>query len=464
MNAKPTVLLVEDDESNRFVVQELLSEAGFEVSAVAEGEAALASLASSVPDILISDINLPGMDGFTLAKSVRDEVKLRYIPIILITAQTERDYLAKGFERGANDFLFKPFRKNELLARVHAALVTKQLYQEQHRLEMQNTALHRVLGDRSQFHEILGQSAAMQAVFATIEQVKDSDVSVLITGESGTGKELVARALHFAGPRASRPFFAQNCAAFQEQLLESELFGHVRGAFTGANRDKQGVFEAAEGGTLFLDEIGEMPLSLQAKLLRVLQDGSFHPVGSTKGKKVNVRIVAATNRSVEQLVKEGKFREDLLYRVNVVRIELPPLRKRVEDIPLLADRFLSSRACKEGKGEKTLSSSALAVLLKSEWPGNVRQLQNEISRAYLMSGARTEIEERDLSVATTEELASTQSNDGTLKGAIAELERSMICQALDATDGNKSEAARRLGISRSNLIAKVQEYALPDKE
>ncbi|WKZ56789.1 MAG: sigma-54 dependent transcriptional regulator [Bdellovibrionota bacterium] len=465
MNSSTKVLLIEDDENNRFLVEQILGGAGFAVESFDNAERGLEGLSRNLPDILISDINLPGMDGFGVVDAVRNDPVLRYIPIILITAQTERDYLIRGFERGASDFLFKPFKKDELLARVQAALGTKQLYLEQQRLEKQNAALHRALGDRTHYAEILGQSRAMQRVYSLIEQVKDSSVSVLITGESGTGKELVARALHFMGNRAARPFVAQNCSALQEQLLESELFGHVRGAFTGAVRDREGLFETANGGTLFLDELGDMPMGLQAKLLRVLQDGTVVPVGSNKAKKVDVRVVAATNKPLERLIKEGKFREDLFYRINVVQIELPPLRDRSEDVPMLAEHFLAERARKEGRGVKQLSSSALARLSAHHWPGNVRELQNEISRAYLLSGDRSNVEAEDLLLSS--DVGSRKgitAGQLPLKEALAALEKEIIQAALNEHGGNKSEAARRLGISRSNLISKVQEYGLVTDE
>ncbi len=305
----------------------------------------------------------------------------------------------------------------------------------------------------------------MQEVFSLIEKVSDSDVPVLISGESGTGKELVAQAIHYNSPRKANPLVVQNCSAFNENLLESELFGHVKGAFTGAIRDKQGLFETANGGSFFLDELGEMSPALQVKLLRVLQDGTFIPVGGNTIKKVDVRIIAATNRDLREMVSKGTFREDLYYRLNVVNIKLPPLRERRVDIPLLVDFFLSTNSQKSGREKKLVADDLLLVLSDYPWPGNIRELQNEVERLVLMSGTSKEITV-DLISPHIFHKRDSQSEDaliaktGRLREAMDNLERQMITATLERLNGNKSEAARELGISRSNLISKVHSYGL----
>jgi transcriptional regulator with PAS, ATPase and Fis domain len=306
----------------------------------------------------------------------------------------------------------------------------------------------------------------MRVVYDLVEKVKDSRVAVLITGESGTGKELVASAIHYNSGRKSRPFIAQNCSAFSETLLESELFGHVKGAFTGALRDKPGIFELADGGTLFLDEIGEMKPTLQAKLLRVLQEGTFTPVGGTKQRKVDVRVVAATNRDLEKMIKDGSFREDLYYRLNVIRIQLPPLRERVGDVASLVEHFLSKIAAREGSAAKSIQPELLSLLCNYRWPGNVRELENEMERLWLMAGGASMIsrELADARLSNSGAAAVEAAVEGSLAGAVESLERRVIQAALEKTGWNKSETARILDISRSNLIEKVKVYGLERTE
>jgi DNA-binding NtrC family response regulator len=335
----------------------------------------------------------------------------------------------------------------------------------------------------------IGKSAAMQSLYHIMSKVVESDVPVLITGDSGTGKEVVANALHANGPRRDKSFVVQNCSAFNENLLESELFGHVKGAFTGAVRDKQGLFEVADGGTFFLDELGEMSPALQVKLLRVLQDGTFMPVGGTKQKKVDVRIIAATNRDLEGMVKKGTFREDLYYRLNVVNLQLPRLCDREGDIPRLVEFFLAKMASKSGRPKRSIAREAMLALERYSWPGNIRQLENELQRAEVMSGKADVITldclsphvvsgavvwpagstASEVSIAAEHVSAAPAghpvggtdaSGEGKLKDAIEALERELITAALARCDGNKSEAARQLGISRSNLIAKAQSFGI----
>ena len=458
------ILIAEDQEENRFVLIEALSVHGAEVHDYPNGAELLKALDLIQPDIIISDVSMPVMDGIELAKRIKADPLHRFIPFLLLTAQTSLEDLALGFQAGADDYLKKPFKSEELVARVKAALRTRKTYLELKEVYRLNRELSTQLSSDTSFADIVGSSEAIKKIFDLISKVADSDVPVLITGESGTGKELAARAIHSASSRKNRPFVVQNCAAFNDQLLESELFGHVRGAFTGAARDKPGLFETADSGTFFLDEIGEMSGTLQAKLLRVLQDGTFFPVGSTQPKKVNVRIVAATHRNLPELIKQDKFREDLWYRLNVISLSLPPLRERRSDIPALADSFLSLIASKSGKDKKGLSNSALAVLGGYHWPGNIRQLRNEIERAVLLSSGNNIIEAEHFSSEVTKESMSTSDTDkfgkGTLKEVLAQVERSVILEALKRHDGNKSEVSRELDMSRTSLIAKVKEYGV----
>ena len=455
------VLAVDDNEDLLFSLEQALKHHGFEVITASCGQTALDKAEAENPDIILLDINMPGIDGYQVTQRLKQDRLLRYIPIILLTAKEQLEDIIKGFELGADDYIKKPFEHQELAARLNAALRTKALYRDLEKSYRVNRQLQEQLGKRFQFENIIGKSAIMQEVYSLIEKVADSDVPVLINGESGTGKELVASAIHFNSTRRDKPFVVQNCSAFNDNLLESELFGHVKGAFTGAISDKEGLFTIADGGTFFLDELGEMSSALQVKLLRVLQDGTFTPVGSTKTHKVNVRILAATNRNLRELVRQGEFREDLFYRLNVVSINLPALRERRVDIPLLIDHFLSIH----GNDEKSYSIAPDAVMLMSDyaWPGNIRELENEISRLIVMGGNATEI---GVDLISPHILSPENNNargrrlEGDLKQALENLEKNMILAKLEETEWNKSKAATELGISRSNLVAKVQSYGL----
>ena len=458
-----TILAVDDDEEALFVLQSILQSAGYNVLTARNGSAALESAQEQTPDIIITDVTMPVMDGFAVANACKADPILRYTPVLLLTSRDDLEDIVFGLSQGADDYLKKPYRKEELLARVQAALRTRAVYKAlwQRNAEKENRQEQQLVAGG--YGNIVGTSASMQAVFSLVDKVKDADVPVLITGESGTGKELIAQALHNKSVRSEEAFVVQNCAALQEQLLESELFGHVKGAFTGAIRTKPGLFEVADGGTFFLDELGEMSQSLQVKLLRVLQDGTFVPVGGTETKRVKVRIVAATNRDLQEMVRLGTFREDLFYRLNVVAVSLPPLRERPTDIPLLAEHFLAGIARRTGSPRKTIDSAALTALQAYSWPGNIRELQNEIERLCIMSGAESMISSEALSVhisGTEIPNARGRRLSGTLKDAVENLERNLLLEALRETDWNKSEASRLLGISRSNLIAKVKNYEL----
>lgn len=462
-----TILAADDNPDALFALTALLESEGFRVVSAEDGSRALALAEEEAPDVAILDVEMPKLRGDELAQRLKAHPDLRYTPVILLTANSESDDIESGLAHGADDYVIKPFERRELLARVNAALRVRAIYQELRTERRRGDALQVQVEERFKFGNLVGRSPAMRAVYDLVDKVKDSRVAVLITGESGTGKELVASAIHYNSNRRSRPFIAQNCSAFSETLLESELFGHVRGAFTGALRDKPGIFELADGGTLFLDEIGEMKASLQAKLLRVLQEGTFTPVGGTKQRSVDVRVVAATNRNLEKMIKEGTFREDLFYRLNVIRIPLPPLRERAGDVGPLVEHFVAKIAAREAAASKALNPELVTLLCNFSWPGNVRELENEIERLWLMSGGADEIgvelADRRLKGAVSSP-GHAGVETGTLSDAVAEVERRIILATLQKTQWNKSETARILGISRSNLIEKVKGYGLEPTE
>ncbi|MBX7136737.1 MAG: sigma-54 dependent transcriptional regulator [Oligoflexia bacterium] len=453
------ILAVDDNQEALFALEALLRDAGYEVITAASGTETIAKITAENPDLVLLDVVMPRPDGYEVTAQVKADPVLRYIPIVLLTSKDSLDDVIHGLEQGADDYIKKPFRKEELLARVHAVLRTRQLYQELRDSNRLRSELQQRLSEKYNYANIVGRSAKMKALFETLEKVKDAEVPVLVSGESGTGKELVATALHYSSRRREKSLVVQNCSAFNENLLESELFGHVKGAFSGALKDKQGLFEIADGGTFFLDELGEMSLALQARLLRVLEDGSFIPVGATHPKKVDVRIVAATNRNLKEMVSKGTFREDLFYRLNVVPIELPPLRERREDIPHLVEHFLALVNSKRGSA-KVFSPEALEALCDYGWPGNIRELRNEIERATLLSSADCIGAEALSPQILSAKALGAAGSAGTLGAAVQDLEKKMLLSTLTRLAWNKSEAARELGISRSSLIAKVQAFGL----
>ena len=396
----------------------------------------------------LTDIKMSGIDGLELLDRIKafDENAL----VIVMTAFSSVDSAISALRKGAYDYITKPFVNEELLQTVKNAIQVKRLFNE-------NRFLKRELDKRYSFSEIIGNSEALQSVFRIIEKVADTKVNVLIQGESGTGKELVARSLHQHGSRSGNPFLAVNCGALPESLLESELFGHTKGAFTGATHDKKGHFRAADGGTLFLDKIGEMPLALQVKLLRALQEQEVMPIGSSKTVKFDTRIVAATNRDLEQEVTDGNFREDLFYRLNVVEINLAPLRHRREDIPLLIKHFVSKAAKDQNTREKRVSQKAMAAMVSHNWRGNVRELQNAIERAFILSDE--EIREGDLPSRVTAELdGSFGQVNSDLPPTLEEVERRYLLETLSSVNGNKAAAANVLGIDLSTLYRKLKKY------
>jgi DNA-binding NtrC family response regulator len=456
------ILAVDDEPDGLYAIEQLLLLRGFSVVTASSGPETLEKARNESPDLILLDVVMPEPNGYQVAEILKNDPDLRYIPIVLLTGKDELHDIIHGLSKGADDYICKPYNSLELIARVHAAIRVRALYSELREVKRANKRLQAKIEEGYAFSNIIGRSPSMRDLYEVMQKVVESEVPVLVTGESGTGKELVATALHVSGPRREKPFIVQNCSAFNENLLESELFGHVKGAFTGALRDKQGLFEVADGGTFFLDELGEMSPALQVKLLRVLQDGSFTPVGGTKQKRVNVRIIAATNRDLDEMVRVGAFREDLYYRLNVVNLHLPPLRERHGDIPLLVEFFLKKMAEKGGRPQKVVAPEAMAALESYPWPGNIRQLENELQRAHVMSGNETTIARSCLSpgvIATASgEPGVAFPQEGKLKDVLESVERDMIALALKRCEGNKSEAARQLGISRSNLIAKAQSF------
>ncbi len=451
----PHLLLVDDEESLRSVVTERLTDQGFDVTQAADGEAALKALDGFAFDVIVSDLRLPGVDG----RQVIDAALSRYpgIVAIVVTGYGTVKDAVDVIKRGAADFIAKPFQFDELMHVLNNAL-------EQKRLKSENAYLHQQLDERIGLGSMIGKSAPMRALFQLIETVAPTSATILISGETGTGKEMVARAIHQTSPRHRERFVAINVSAIPETLLDAELFGHVRGAFTGAVAMRPGRLEQADKGTLFLDEVGTMPMALQMKMLRVLQEREFERIGDTRTIKVDVRIVAATNADLTRMVKEGTFREDLYYRLNVIAVNLAPLRERPEDIPLLVNRFVDKLRADKPSG-LSISQEAMRRLMSYAWPGNVRQLENAIERALAMLGSRTQIEVTDLppDLQVAAEEAAQPSLDLPEQGLdlhalVAQIEKEMIDRALARTDNNKGAAARLLGLKRTTLVEKMKRF------
>ncbi len=458
MSEADRIVVVDDEMQMGVLLTEVLHDAGHQAEAYTDPKEALDAIMEAPPSLVITDFKMGELDGLTLME--RALAAHPTVPVILITAFGSIDLAIEATRKGAFHFITKPFRLKEVLLVVERALAHRQMRTE-------NERLRREVARRYEFSGIIGKSAAMQQVFTLVERVATSASNVLILGESGTGKELVAKAIHYNSPRKKAPFVAINCSALPEGLLESELFGHVRGAFTGAHAAKQGLFQEATRGSLFLDEIGDMPIALQAKLLRALQEKTVRPVGGNREVQVNTRIVAATNRNLRQEVKEGRFREDLYYRLSVIPVRLPPLRDRIEDIPLLVRHFLARVATEASAAAKELSPEAMKALMRYRWEGNVRELENIIERAFVLCAGQV-IEVDDI----VEELR-TRSTDFTDDDesappwddlpTIEELERRYIVRVLRITDGNKDKAARILGIDRRTLYRWRTRYDL-DRE
>ncbi|WON76888.1 nitrogen regulation protein NR(I) [Serratia sp. UGAL515B_01] len=464
------VWIVDDDSAIRWVLERALAGAGVNCVSFDNANAVLAALATQTPDVLLSDIRMPGMDGLVLLKQIKQCHPM--LPVIIMTAHSDLDAAVSAYQQGAFDYLPKPFDIDEAVALVERAISH---YQEQQQPARSQPASDPVA-------DIIGEAPAMQDVFRIIGRLSRSSISVLINGESGTGKELVAHALHRHSPRAKSPFIALNMAAIPKDLIESELFGHEKGAFTGANQIRQGRFEQADGGTLFLDEIGDMPMDVQTRLLRVLADGQFYRVGGYAPVKVDVRIVAATHQNLELRVQEGKFREDLFHRLNVIRVHLPPLRERREDIPRLARYFLQMAAKELGVEAKNLHPETETALTRLRWPGNVRQLENTCRWLTVMAAGQElliqdlpgELFETSVPEASHQTLhdswptllaqwadhALRSGHQNLLSEAQPEMERTLLTTALRHTQGHKQEAARLLGWGRNTLTRKLKELGM----
>lgn len=455
------VLLVEDEPNMARTLAKILERKGYDVATAGNGEEALRELAAGSFAVIVTDLNMPVLDGMQLLRRLQGdppppagERRLLSPPAIVLTGHGSTQAAVEAMKLGAWDYLVKPCNPDELLMTIEQVLRVSDL-------ERENRRLREVIERTQGFGEIVGRSPGMQEIYGAIDALAQNTTTVLITGESGTGKELVARSIHTRGPRAERPFVALNCGAVSDTLLDSQLFGHRRGAFTGAVADHDGVFQAAHGGTLFLDEIADIPTGLQVKFLRAIQEREVTPLGSTRPVKVDVRLVAATNRDLAAEVQAGNFRSDLYYRLNVVQLPLPPLRERRDDIPLLAAHYVERYAKQFNVAPKTIQPAALAKLESYEWPGNIRELQNVIERCFALAPSG------DITLASLSHLvgappaADAPSIDfGSEVPTLESTERSLIEAALRQAGGNKNQTARLLGIDRQRLYRKLEKYGL----
>ena len=453
------IMVVDDEPGMRSLLTKVLGKGGYFVSAFERGEDALSSLSSEDYDLAILDIEMPGMNGIELLKKIKS--KDQGLNVVMITAYGSLQSAVEAMRLGAYDYLTKPFQMEEIKLVVEKALERERLIQE-------NRALHRELEEQYRFTGIVGKSRRMDEVHELVRRVAVTNASVLIQGESGTGKELIARSIHYNSRRKGKPLVILNCAALAEGVLESELFGHEKGAFTGAIKRKSGRFELAHEGTLFLDEIGEIPITTQLKLIRVLQENEFERVGGEKTIKVDVRIIAATNKDLMALVREGRFREDLYYRLNVVTISIPPLRERREDIPELAEHFLKKFAAETGKHVEGIEQRAMDMLVNYDWPGNVRELENIVERAVVLEKGDTVTPpslpltlQREEEKGVPPELGE---SGGSLTDVVENLERQLIVNALKESGGSQTAAAVALGLKRSTFRYKLEKYGLVSAE
>ncbi len=446
MNSQLTILIVEDEDLMRGILAGIMSDAGFRVIEASSGEQALELFAAETPALTITDIELGKMNGIELLDRIK-QLDLEAM-VIMITAYSSVETAIAALRKGAYDYITKPFINEDILQTVRNALRQRELFTE-------NRYLRRELKQRYNFESIIGRSDSLMNIFKMIEKISEINSSVLIQGESGTGKELIARAIHYNSPRADGAFVAINCAALPENLLESELFGYVKGAFTGAHSNKIGLFKTADGGTLFLDEVSEMPPSLQVKLLRALQEREFIPLGSSKPITFDARIIAATNRNLEEEIAANRFREDLYYRLSVFSMTLPPLRERREDIPLLVRYFIEKYARALNIPPKPVSDEAMQALLSYEWRGNIRELQNAIERAVTLSDDTIELSH------LPQKVFESSSTIRDLTGQtlpLEEVERRHIIETLKKVSDDKTRAAELLGIDLSTLYRKLKKY------
>ena len=458
----PRILVVDDEMIVCESCKRILEEEGYEVEAALSGKEAFEKMKANSFDIVITDLKMPGIDGMEVLRTFRKEYPDSII--IMITGFSTVETAVEAMKLGAFDYIPKPFTPDEVSIVVKKAIEKKSLMAE-------NIYLRQELQEKYGFHNIVGKSKKMQEIYRIIAKVATTDSTVLIYGQSGTGKELIARAIHFNSPRREKQFVTVDCAVLSENLLESELFGHIRGSFTGAVATKPGLFEVADGGTVFLDEVGNISLSIQAKLLRVLQEREFTPVGGTKAKKVDIRLIAATNKELEKMIKEETFREDLYYRLNIVPIYLPALRERQEDIPVLAVHFLKKYAEEMGKKIKGFTPEAMEKLMRYPWPGNVRELENVIERTVVMiddemvrvehlflpGQQEKEILENQIPM-TSDELKEIKKQ--VREKAVEEIERAFVLNALERHQWNVTRAAEEVGMLRPNFQALMRKYNL----
>ena len=453
MSERKTILLIDDDDSLRRVVEYSLREEGYEVVTAATGTEGLHAFQTRPVDLIVTDVRMPEMDGVELL--ARLKAMQADLPVVMLTAHGTITSAVEAMKLGAFDYLTKPFERERLKAVVQKALAMAALATE-------NRQLRQVIAERFSFASMIAGSRAMRAVTDTASRVAQTDTTVLLEGESGTGKELLAKAIHFHSSRARGPFVTINCGAIPEQLLESELFGHRRGSFTGAVTDKRGKFEAADRGTIFLDEIGELPLMLQVKILRVLQEREIDKVGDTRSIKVDVRVLAATNRDLNKMIADGTFRDDLYYRLAVVSIRVPPLRERTDDIPLLVDYLLDKHTGRSGKPRPEVDKIVYAALNRHAWPGNIRELENVLERALVLDrDGRIGIDD------LPERMRSPDQQVGTLRMelpdegiSLEEVEKELLLAALQKHNWNQTRAAHYLKITRSTLLYRMQRFGL----
>ena len=452
-NNKHKILIVDDEDNLREMLTILLSREGHLVEQAVNGALALEMARNNSYDLIISDIRMPQMSGIELLKQLRQQDN--DVTVMMMTAFSSTEEAVEAMKLGAYDYITKPFKNDEIRLVIRKALERKQL-------QLENRQLKQQLGERFSFKRLIGNSPAMMELVALLERIAPSQVNVMITGESGTGKELVAKALHLNSERKNSPFVPINCGAIPENLLESELFGHEKGAFTGADKRKEGLFESAENGTLFLDEIGELPMGMQVKLLRVLQEREFRRVGGTQNIPLNIRLIAATNQDLTEMVRLGSFREDLFYRLNVVAIELPPLRARRDDIPLLINSFYQQRT---GKNEYHIDKQVMPLLLSYNWPGNVRELENLVERSLVLG--ETEVLSLDCLPAQIKNSTLTACSeieeipDGfQLEPWLEEKERRILMKALEMSGGVRTKAADLLGISFRSIRYRLDKLGI----
>ncbi|WP_321532966.1 sigma-54 dependent transcriptional regulator [uncultured Desulfuromonas sp.] len=454
MSGGQRVLLIDNEEGLCRMMEAVLKDSGYQVKSYTRSFEAVEDFEAETYDLVISDIKMPGMDGLEVLQKIRS--KDQRVPVIMITAYATVETSIQALRKGAYDMLTKPFEPEELLYRVKNALNHTLLAEE-------NQELKKELSDKFSFDNIIGASSGLKSVLETVKKVAVRDTSVLITGESGTGKELIAQAIHHNSPRRNQRFMAINCGALPESVLESELFGYKKGAFTGAGSDRKGILETADGGTLFLDEIGNLPMNVQKTLLRFLQEQEFMRIGDTKPIKVDVRVISATNADLQEEMDEGRYREDLFYRLNVVNIHLPPLRERTTDLPLLAAHFIRQQNKKFGTSVQGLTPEAMQLLCAYEWPGNIRQMENVVEACMTLESAdliSLSVLSQFITVDATNQTTPAPTSSEDYAQALGEFETNYLINLLNATGGNVEEAARQASMNMATIYRKLKKYQI----